>query len=139
MIHKIREWGLRYLPAEIFCLFVAVIASFFIFKTTSNPIATAYFGALSETIAYYSFISIKELKGKKTFISIIKSIRNLFLEFGFSEILDSFVIRPFFMYIMPMIVGNLSVGIILGKIISDVIFYIPTIIMYEFRKKHLKD
>ena len=36
-------------------------------------------------------------------------------------------------------VGLLSLGIVIGKIIADITFYLPTIIMYEIRKKHLDE
>jgi hypothetical protein len=42
------------------------------------------------------------------------------------------------MYIFPIIIGQFSIGILVGKIVADIIFYIPTIIAYELRKKHLK-
>lgn len=68
-------------------------------------------------------------------MGFFKTIRNLVFEFGFSEALDSFVVRPFCMYIFPILTNNYGVGIIIGKIVADVSFYIPTIIAYELRKK----
>ena len=41
------------------------------------------------------------------------------------------------MYIFPIILGNFAVGIIAGKFAADIVFYIPVIIAYELRKKHL--
>jgi len=41
------------------------------------------------------------------------------------------------MYIFPILIQNYSIGIIVGKIVADVVFYIPTIIAYELRKKYV--
>jgi hypothetical protein len=68
-----------------------------------------------------------------------KTVRNLVVEFGFSEVLDSLFVRPFCMYVFPLLVGNFFVGILVAKVAADIIFYIPTITAYELRKKHMKD
>lgn len=139
IIKKIREWSWRYLPSEIACSITSIILATIIFNFTENPILTAFVGALSEAFVYYAVIAyreLKKLKTKRNFKNYLLIIRNLLIEFGFSESLDSFIIRPFFMYWMPIIVGNLSLGIFIGKLISDFIFYVPTIIMYEIRKHY---
>ena len=61
------------------------------------------------------------------------------IEFGPGEYLDTFIVRPFAMWFFPYIIGSLAIGIFLGKIVADIIFYIPTIIMYEIRKKNFDD
>jgi hypothetical protein len=73
------------------------------------------------------------------FVSFLKNIRNLAIEFGFSEALDTFVVAPFFMYTFPLLIGDVVIGTFVAKYLSDLVFYIPTIIAYELRKKHLKD
>tara|TARA_Y100000034_G_scaffold128423_1_gene182962 strand:+ start:509 stop:637 length:129 start_codon:yes stop_codon:yes gene_type:complete len=42
------------------------------------------------------------------------------------------------MYLFPVIIGNFAIGLFVGKIVADIVFYIPTIVMYELKKKHLK-
>jgi len=146
---KIRDWSKRYIPAEIICTTTALVVSYLTFSLTGNYIATAYAGAISEGISYYSYIIARDInhsvkkrrtKNKKyTFKHFMKNIRNLIIEFGFSEFIDTAFVRPFLMYIFPIIFNNLPLGIFLGKIGADIIFYVPTIIAYELRKKHLKD
>ncbi|MFT4304260.1 MAG: hypothetical protein ACMXYG_06860 [Candidatus Woesearchaeota archaeon] len=135
-IVKIREWGLRYIPAEIICTLFSIFIAIITFKTTNNAVITAFAAAWSETIAYYTVIIIKDLwREKINFKTINNQAKNMLIEFGFSEFLDSFLIRPFFMYLFPLITKNLAIGIIIGKIISDILFYVPTIIFYEWNKK----
>ena len=68
-----------------------------------------------------------------------KDLRNLIIEFGPSEILDVLAVRPFFMYLMPKVMGEFVLGTFVGKMIADVVFFIPAVVMYEVRKKHLND
>jgi hypothetical protein len=149
MRQKIREWLKRYIPAEIAAIIMGISFSLLTYAITNNRIATAYAGSISDSIGYYSVISLRDIaeskkhhkkKNKKYgYSSFMKNIRNIVLEFGFSEFFDSLVIRPFMMYIFPLLLGNMIFGVLAGKIIADIIFYIPTIIAYELRKKHMKD
>jgi len=142
---KILEWLRRYLPAEI-CAICGALAggmiTSFIFK---NPVVTALGGTWGENIGYYGRILYQDIKKRRgrderiTAGGILKVIRNLIIEFGAGEYLDSFVIRPSAMYFFPKLLNNVPLGIFLGKISADIIFYLPTIISYELKKKYLKD
>lgn len=149
MKHKIRNWIKRYLPAEILATILSIIFAYIAFLLTNNLIVSAFAGTWGDNLGYYGIIIYSDLKKslshhKKNKLnygwkSFLKTSRNLIVEFGPSELLDSFMIRPFTMWFFPFITGNLVLGIIIGKIIADIIFYIPTIILYETRKKHLSE
>jgi hypothetical protein len=83
----------------------------------------------------------KKQNDKATYkkVSLLKKIRNLFLEFGFAEALDSFYIRPALMYLALNFFTQLEIGILVGKISADIAFYIFAIPAYELRKKILKN
>ena len=143
---KFKEWAKRYVPAEVLAVIGALIGATLIYFLTNNRIFAAYGGAIGENIGYYSLIISKDIrrsvemhrnkKLKYGVKSFLKDLRNILVEFGFSETLDSFIIRPFAMYIFPIILGSYSLGIIIGKFVADITFYMPTIIFYEFRKKY---
>ncbi len=59
-----------------------------------------------------------------------KVMRNIICEFGPAEFFDSFIVRPFFMYLMQRLTGSLAVGIFAGKICADATFYAITIFFY---------
>ena len=117
----------------------AIIIRFF----TSNNIIIAYVTALAESIGYYSYAIIREFIAQRRnhsgniLSNLRKSLRNVFLEFGPAEMMDSFITRPAAMYIFPLITGNVTVGIIVGKLAADVVFYIPTIISREVMKRYM--
>ena len=72
-------------------------------------------------------------------MAYFKDLRNLLIEFGPAEILDVLAVRPFFMYLIPKLMGEFLLGVFIGKTIADVFFFVPAIVMYEVRKKHLND
>lgn len=145
MKDKVKRWLRRYLPGEIFGTIGALIGGLVINTMFHNLILTAIGATWSENIGYYGVIFYRDLlkarhKHKKiTLMRVCKIIRNLILEFGPSEYFDSFLIRPLSMYLFPTILNNLSLGLIIGKFVADIIFYIPTIIAFELRNKFLDE
>lgn len=147
MKKKIKEWLERYVPAEIFATIGALAGSWLVFLLTGNRILSAYTGTISENIGFYGFFFIREHihdfnhsrrnNRKHGAVGFLRTMRNLLLEFGLSEFLDSLFVRPFCMYIFPVLISNYVLGILIGKIVADIIFYIPTIIAYELKKRYM--
>jgi hypothetical protein len=141
---KIKEWFLRYGPAEFFSTFYAITASAIVFYFTGNKIATAFAGVWGENLGFYGYLFWrdynKEYNDKN--ISVLKKcsqvVRNMFVEFGVAESIDSFFIRPFLMYYFLGLFKDVSSGILAGKLAADFFFYIPAIIGFEIRKYWFK-
>jgi hypothetical protein len=140
---KAKNWLKRFLPAEISGTITAVAASYITYYCTNNSIAAAYAGSVGETFGFYSTIFIqgaliekrklKAVNKRLTFIDFIHIIKNILFDFGIAEILDSLFLRPFCMYIFPLWLKNYPLGILAGKVASDVCFYLPVILSYELR------
>jgi len=130
---KIAEWANRYGPAEVVGTLTAVFGAALIHKWIDNIVVAAYVGATCETIGYYSVMIRQEFRryAHKHPLHITK---NLLLEFGPAELMDSFVSRPFFMGFGMHYFGT-GLGLIGGKLAADFVFYIPAVIVYELRKK----
>lgn len=138
-----KEWFNRYKYAELSAICAVLISSqlqyFF------DAITTAYLISFSEYIAFYGMMLFttyraliktnQSLNQKTTSKDILLLAQNLVLEFGYPALLDFFVIRPFCMYWMPILVGNYYIGILLGKITADSFFYTCAIINYEWIKR----
>ena len=143
------EWAKRYLPAGIISSVATILSSVFTYKITQNHLTTALVGTWVGNFIYFGYIlgvdifkTNKKLlkKDKKyTFKTFLQNIRALIVEFGFSELFDSFLIRPTLMYYFPIWVNEIWLGIILAKIIADITFYIPAIFAYEYSKKSLRN
>ena len=145
---KIREWLKRYLPAEILSIITTLAAAGLAYRLTGNQLTTALAGTWGGNISYFGYIlasdiarTVKscQLAGLPyTGTTLLRNMRDLALEFGLAEVFDSFFIRPALMYYLPVLVGNLSLGILIAKIAADITFYIPAIVSYELSKKYLK-
>jgi hypothetical protein len=143
------EWAKRYIPAGIISSTATILSSVFTFKITQNHLSTALVGTWVGNFVYFGFILVadilktnKELlkRDKKySFKTFLQNIRALVVEFGLSEVFDSFLIRPTLMYYFPIWVNEIWLGIILAKIIADITFYIPAIIAYEYSKKSFRN
>jgi hypothetical protein len=138
-----KEWFDRYKYAEIAATSAALASSQF--SRIFDGLTTAYLITFAEYFAFYGvilFMAYKKLVEtnralyKKTpSKEMLLLIQNLVLEFGYPAILDFFFIRPFCMYWMPLLTGNYFMGIILGKITADSIFYGLAIVNYELIKR----
>lgn len=136
MHYKLHEWGKRYLPAEIISTVTGLSVAFLIFTFTENRVLSAFFGTWAENSSYYVFLVWRDARGSTTFKIFLKKCRGILVEFGPAEIADTLVVRPFSLYLMPLLLNNFPLGIIIGKIIADILFYVPTVISYELRKKY---
>lgn len=138
-----KEWFDRYKYAEIAATSAALASSQF--SRIFDGLTTAYLITFSEYLAFYGvilFVTYKKLfkanssLNKSTSLKeILLLVPNLVLEFGYPAVLDFFFIRPFCMYWMPIVTGNYFMGIILGKITADSVFYGLAIVNYELLKK----
>ncbi len=147
MIITIKQFIDRYIYAEIFATFTAMLGAIIIFSITNNKIISVYAGTICEGIGYYTLIVIRDVlnsikyeqnhKHKYKLINFLKDIRRIIIEFGFSELLDLFIVRPFCMYIFTSWLSNFGVGILVGKVVADILFYVPTTIAYKLQKKYL--
>jgi hypothetical protein len=145
---KVREWIKRYLPAEILSIITTLISAALAYKLTGNQITTALAGTWGGNISYFGYILLSDViqtvktcrvvEAPYTGKTFLKNLRALALEFGVAEVTDSFFIRPMLMYYLPILVDNLSLGILLAKFAADVTFYVPAIVSYELSKKYLK-
>ncbi len=59
--------------------------------------------------------------------------RNLALEFGVAELLDSLLFTPALMYLCLEIVPNLQLAVVLSEVASNAAFYTTAMIMHELR------
>jgi hypothetical protein len=131
---KLTEWFWRYLPLEIVSIVTALIGAFCAAKFTDSAVAIAFAGTWGENVGYYAYAVMREYKPG---VSIPKMLRNLLVEFGVPETIDSFVVRPAFMFAGQEYFGSIGWGIAAGKIAADVVFYALVVGFYEARKKFL--
>jgi len=143
---KVREWLLRYLPAEIIATVGALSGAGAAYVLSDSLAVAAIAGTIGENVGYYGYFAVREVTRhylgnsqhpplRRIILTAYKTIRDMVVEFGPAEFFDSFVFRPLFMFLGPQLVPNFVLGIFLGKIAADLIFYTLAIIGYELRKR----
>lgn len=124
---------------------LAAIISATAFKfLTGNNIVAGVLATWVDNVVFYGYISFQDLKKKRrkrglSLGTLFRHMRNMFVEFGPAEYLDSFLLRPFYLSSFPYVIGNYPLAILLGSVAAEVTFFIPVIIFYELRKKVFKD
>jgi hypothetical protein len=131
----------RYLPAESVAVLAALAGAALAFRLTANWEVVALASNWAETASFYlvmatrEFIALDGDHGRLAALPLV--IRNLSMEFALAEAIDSFVIRPIFMDGAMHLTGDVAVGVVIGKFLADITFYVPTIISYELRRNYL--
>jgi hypothetical protein len=145
---KLREWVGRYLPAEVLGTVIALAAAWTVHAASGSLISAAVAGTVGESLGYYGCMAVREAlvhdtrhrhhgRMKRLWLTGASTLRDMLIEFGPAELVDSFLVRPFFMFLMPSLLGNFTAGILLGKLAADVIFYSLAIGAYELRRQYL--
>lgn len=130
--HRIKRYG----PGELLWTAGAMIFGYMGFSMSWNQIIGSYAGARWENLWYYGYNIYQEYKeqkklGKKWWWVIKDTVKDIVTEYGFSELLDSFFIRPGAMYLASQFISNFAIALFVGKIAADIVFYIPTIFLYQ--------
>jgi hypothetical protein len=134
MRSRFLDWIKRYGLAEICGSLSAVAGALLTRALTGNEILTAYGGTVGENIGYYGILVARELRSGEGFL---RCCRNLLIEFGPAELLDSGFIRPLAMGLGAHYFGP-TAGVIAGKVVADITFYVPVIAVYELRRYYAK-
>jgi hypothetical protein len=136
-INRPLVWLRRYLPAELVCTATALLGAWLATVLTGSPATAAIAGAWGENLGFYAMMIGRELthRGLRALPAVV---RDLALEFGAAEALDSLLLRPSLMYAGMMLAPNTAVGIAAGKLAADLFFYVPTILSYELLRRRAR-
>jgi hypothetical protein len=142
------EWLRRYGPAELLGICTALLAAWLASTAGAPLVAVAYAGAIGENAGFYGTIVIRQIAADRGHarggderyrgLHLWRTARELLLEFGPAELLDSFILRPLAMGLGVRLLGE-TAGIVAGKLVADVTFYLPVILTYEMRHHARKD
>jgi hypothetical protein len=145
---RLREWSVRYLPAEIAGTLAALAAAWSVHAASGSLISAAIAGTISESLGYYGCMAVRAAlhydachrhlaAPQRHWLTGIRTVRDMLVEFGPAELVDSLLVRPFSMYLMTGLLGDFTAGIVAGKLAADVVFYGIAITAYELRKRYL--
>ncbi len=141
---RLKTWLRRYGLSELAGIAAAFGGSWLLQGATDSVIAAAYGASIGEALGFYGSLVAREMiedayaAGARRSAYGLREMagtwRGLFLEFGPAELLDTGIIRPFAMGLGTQVLGR-GLGIVAGKLMADVAFYVPVIYTYERRKR----
>ncbi|HMQ32179.1 MAG TPA: hypothetical protein PKD53_15725 [Chloroflexaceae bacterium] len=133
MKRRLAEWLRRYGPAELLSLAAILSASWLALALTDSVPIAALVGTWTEGLVYYGVMAGRELRarGRATPAAALRAARDLLLEFGPSELLDSLLVRPAALAAGLALAPSPALGALAGKLAADLVFYVPTIASYE--------
>ena len=129
---RAEAWLRRYAPPELLALLGALSGYLLLQKLTHNSAAAAYGAAVGDNLAYYGLLLVRDLRARTGSVPV--AIRALLVEFGPAEVLDSMVVRPACTAIASAALGPVA-GVIVAKVVADLVFYAPVIATYELRAR----
>lgn len=104
---------------------------------------TAFVATRSENIWYYGYFIYREyldqrVLGHHGIKSIYTVLLGIVWEFGVWELFDSFVTRPWCMFLAIRYLGS-NRWLVVWKLAADIVFYIPTAIAHKIKIHHRVD
>ena len=143
---KLREWGRRYLLAEIAGTLAALAAALTVHALTGSLASAALAGSVAESIAYYGVVlrrTVPALYARHAVAGqarrLLRTGRSLVAEvsdFLAAELADTLLLRPGLIFVAAGWAGSgVAAGLLIGKLLADVGFYALVIPSYELRKR----
>ncbi|MEZ4658700.1 MAG: hypothetical protein R2911_14110 [Caldilineaceae bacterium] len=136
---KVGVWVRRYAPSEAVGTLAALLSATLAASLGANAVVTAVAGAWGEVLGFYLPLLVREFTTQQNAgplpQMLWRTLRNLLLEFGAAELLDTGLLRPALMTGAMQLIPQLSIAIVAGKLAADVFFYGLAIVGYELRQK----
>ena len=133
---RLARWTRRYLPPELAGTSAALAAAALAAGLGASVCAVA--ATWSEAIAFYAVVTGRELRRRRAqaprLRATVAALGDVVSEFGLAEAADSLLVRPFLMYASAVALGGVLVGVAVGKLAADVVFYALAIPAYELRE-----
>lgn len=137
-------WIKRYAPAEIACLITMLIASVLAASVTDSPALLAIAAIAGATVGFYGVLITQVMREQLRLLvgeqsrwrrAAVRTLPLLVAEFGVAEILDTFFLRPALMMAGVILLGDAVWGLLAGKVVADVLFYVISAICFRVTER----
>lgn len=133
-------WRRRYGIAELTGTVVLVLVVLVILRATGSIVLSALAGSLAEAGWFYTMLLAREFRlerreaqaGGFEHRPLGELGRDLLLEFGAAERVDSLLLRPICLGLGLWLIGGWP-GVLLGKLAADLLFYGPVLALLHWR------
>ena len=134
-------WARRYGPAEVVCLTTMLVASSIAAGLTDSPALLAVSAIAGATVGFYGVLVTMVAREQLVLVArgeprrrltVLRRVVVLLLgEFGLAEVLDTFALRPALMMGGVALVAAPVWGLLAGKVVADVLFYLISGVGYR--------
>ncbi len=128
---KLREYVRRYLPGELAATFGGVAGA--LLGRSSGAGIAAVAATWGGTIAFYAFVTARELRGSHP----LAALKAVIAEYWVAEACDTLFLRPLVIYAWTTALGSVMAGVLVGRLCADVAFYALAIPAYELQQRRL--
>lgn len=138
-----RRWVRRYAPAEVVGT-VAAVSAGSLAAPIGGPAAVAIVASWAEAVGFYATMAARDLSrrlrgapsGSQTRLHAAAATTTaLVAEFGAAEVIDTLLVRPALIAASLQLSPTPLVGILAGKVLADLAFYIPAIASWELLRR----
>lgn len=131
------DWVRRYLAAEVLSTVCALLAAWAAYLLTESLLLAAAANAASGSVSFYAVMLARAMRGRPA-RDLPAVLRDLLLEFGPAELLDTLLVRPGLIYLGMTLCPSPAVGVFLGKLAADLGFYAPAIVSYGLLRRRAR-
>lgn len=126
-------WLARYGPAELLGTACALLGAAAAQSATGSALAAAVAANWAEALGYYGVIAWRDIAaaGGPSRANLVATLRALLVEFGPAELVSLVAVRNAAIYGAITLAPSLELGVLSGKLVADVVFYLTAIASYE--------
>jgi len=137
-------WVKRYGVAEVACFVTMIIASVAAASVTSSAPLLAVAAIAGATVGFYGVLLTVVLREQLRLLpraagrrsrAVRRTLALLSAEFGIAEVADTFFLRPALMILGVHTVGDAVWGLLLGKVVADVLFYVISAVSFRVTER----
>jgi hypothetical protein len=127
---------------------LAAVAAGALVVPNAGVAAVGIVATWAETVGFYGTMAVRDLSQRlrrtsagaprtagSRAIAAAATTSALIAEFGPAELLDSLVVRPALIAASLQLTSSTLVGIVAGKLLADLVFYVPAIASWEFLRR----
>lgn len=135
-------WIRRYLPPELAGTATMLIAGVAVAAAAAPAVVIGLVGTAAENVGFYSVAAITVWREQRVNFPDDGALRRarrvtvlLVLEFGPAELLDTFLVRPLALTLAVHLLPNVGLGLIVGKLAADIVFYVLAATAFRVTEK----
>jgi hypothetical protein len=128
VVRGIRWWLRRYLLAEVVGAAFAITTVAVAHRAGASVHAEAIYGSTAEGVGFYAVLLVRDAAHRyrdraRLTRAVVLTARDMAVEFGPAEILDTLIVRPVLMYAGVRLAHDVVIGTVIGKVAADLVFY----------------